>query len=172
MKRSVNAGFTLIELITVIILIGILSAAAAPKFVSLSKDAKVSSLQAIAASMSTAADHSYLKAEIYGVAKDSRSSADTDINISFNGGILELKYGYPEARADEDQGVDIIDLIDVSSEFDVCYSTGCTSGNSSHVKVGYDTEHNTGCYVHYIEPGGTGNSDETKYVVNIVDIGC
>ena len=46
MKRSAQSGFTLIELIVVIVILGILAATALPKFSSLGGDARLASLQA------------------------------------------------------------------------------------------------------------------------------
>lgn len=54
-KNSAQAGFTMIELIVVIVILGILAATALPKFSSLGGDARLASLQAAKGALSSTA---------------------------------------------------------------------------------------------------------------------
>ena len=50
-----QAGFTLIELVVVIVILGLLAAAALPKFINVTQDARIASLNGIAGGLRTAA---------------------------------------------------------------------------------------------------------------------
>ena len=69
MNKNNNKGFTLIELIVVIVILGILAVTAAPKFIDLQADARKSALQGLKGAMSSAAKMVYGKAVLQGVEK-------------------------------------------------------------------------------------------------------
>jgi len=50
-----QAGFTLIELVVVIVILGLLAAAALPKFINVTQDARIASLNGVAGGLRTAA---------------------------------------------------------------------------------------------------------------------
>ncbi|WP_296509200.1 type IV pilin protein [Rhodoferax sp.] len=52
-SRTLQTGFTLIELVMVIVILGILSAVAIPKFVDLRSDAQTAATQAVAGAISS-----------------------------------------------------------------------------------------------------------------------
>ncbi|WP_394244783.1 type II secretion system protein [Vibrio astriarenae] len=89
MKRQ--GGFTLIELVVVIVILGILAVTAAPKFLNLQSDARASSLQGLKGAMAGAAGITYGKAAIDG--KETASAGQSVDNI-------KLVYGYPKASTD------------------------------------------------------------------------
>ena len=87
MKRQ--NGFTLIELVVVIVILGILAVTAAPKFLNLQDDARASSLQGLKGAIEGAAGITYGKAAIQG--KEAAVSGSVD-NIT-------VVYGYPAATS-------------------------------------------------------------------------
>ncbi|NTS76280.1 prepilin-type N-terminal cleavage/methylation domain-containing protein [Catenovulum sp. SM1970] len=97
--HSTTQGFTLIELVSVIVIIGIVAVTTAPKFVDIADDAKVTSLEAVAASMKSGLTLIYAKAQINGQNTGSGS-------IEINGETITLYNGYPAVNG-RDTFVDI-----------------------------------------------------------------
>ncbi|QFI39739.1 type II secretion system protein [Moritella marina ATCC 15381] len=89
MKR--NAGFTLIELVIVIIVLGILAATAVPKFINLQDDAKEAAMKGVESALHSAANIVYSKAAIDGVETKSGE------NVEDAGTTINTEYGYPAA---------------------------------------------------------------------------
>lgn len=92
MKRQ--NGFTLIELVVVIVILGILAVTAAPKFMNLQVDARNASLQGLKGAINGASGIVYGKAAINGV-----EAASSATSVKTDNGDISTVFGYPTANA-------------------------------------------------------------------------
>jgi MSHA pilin protein MshA len=130
MKRQ--QGFTLIELVAVIVLLGILAATALPRFVNLQSDAREAVLNGIAGSMQGASAQTYAKALIHGA--ESTNPGTVDIG---NGVTVQTAFGYPQAAGGANS--DIENLLQLDSN-DVKWNTPADADTDTVRYVGYDRD--------------------------------
>ncbi|CAK2102738.1 MULTISPECIES: type II secretion system protein [Vibrio] len=128
MKRQ--GGFTLIELVVVIVILGILAVTAAPRFLNLQDDAKNATLEGLAGAIQGASGIIYGKAAIAGI--ESTSGA---VSTGVGSQSIETVFGYPEATSTaiaaivQGVGTDFIaikDVNDTTATFGLAnYVTNC-----------------------------------------------
>jgi MSHA pilin protein MshA len=87
--RAGQRGFTLIELVVVIVILGILAAFAVPRFMGLETQARISSVRALEGSLRSAS------AMAHGVWLASGSPA----SITVDGNVITMTNGYPNAAS-------------------------------------------------------------------------
>lgn len=95
-KRYFQPGFTLIELIVVIIIIGTLSAIALPKFISAGADARIASVNTLAGALRSTSNTWYLVCKTQQATFNCDSTTWPNILV-YQGQSIDITNGYPEA---------------------------------------------------------------------------
>jgi len=156
-------GFTLIELVVVIVILGILAVTAAPKFINLQDDARTATLQAVKASMQSVSTMIYSKSLIKG---NETAPSDT---VIVNGIAKPIALGYPrsnDAAAKTSWGhlLDVSDFTiaattDKSSvKIVIIYPNGITAPVLTAWDVDGDATTAANCFTYYSEVTSSGDT--------------
>ena len=146
-----QSGFTLIELVIVIIVLGILAATAVPKFIDLQGDARASALRGVKAALEGGATLTYSQAAIQGI-ENSSAAIDTKSGVN-------SRYGYPTVAG-------VLDSVELSSGD---WASVLNGSDALRIFSADSSASQATCHVEY----DTASVDtNTRPTITIEDTGC
>jgi len=167
MKNIANKqqqGFTLIELVIVIVILGILAATAAPKFIDLTGDARSSVMSAVQGSINSATSIAHSKALIAG----KTSGTDT---IVIGSKYYALVNGYPAAQSlGAKDGTSALNALGIKGLVELESGSDVTVDETNNPAVFTHSKATTpaSCKVDYTESTGS----EVPPTVTLTSSGC
>ena len=145
MKNRMQGGFTLVELIVVIVILGILAAVALPKFMGLEREARVAAVKSMGGTLLSAANMAH------GVCM-ARNCANGS-TIAIDGRNIVFAFGYPNNAS--------MDLLVQSYE-----GFSINGPGNQFTKLGAATP--AACFVQYNQPAAANASPTISYPGGVV----
>ncbi|MGB0495082.1 MAG: pilus assembly FimT family protein [Kangiellaceae bacterium] len=147
-KSNNTKGFTLIELVVVIVILGIMASVAVPKFINLQSDARISVMRGLEGAIRGSSTLVYSRALIEG-----EEQAATG-NVDVTGGTVDTVFGYPAGTA---TGIQV--AIDLEGNITPTHAAGV----STYTYDGFAT-----CTVTYTQSASAG----TAPLIVVDESGC
>ncbi|AVJ55071.1 Type II secretory pathway, pseudopilin [Idiomarina sp. OT37-5b] len=171
-------GFTLIELIIVIVVLGILAVTAAPQFIDFSSDARTSTVKGLKGAVQAAQQ-----------TINARAAIDGDLGATGNVNGVDTIYGYPAASesgivaAAQLSTINAVagpgaDRESVDWAFTVVEDTGANGEDTIYLSpvdfaaVGAALDGTNGCYLEYTEAGQDGDGNLVRPVIEVNSSEC
>ena len=166
-SRHRTRGFTIVELVVVIVLLGVLAAFALPRFVDVSREARVATLESIAGSMRSTVAMVQAKARLDGLTPVAANpgAGQSGFMIESEMGVSELHHSNlcPESSAELGDRLDMVDYMMMSTTDDVAITT-----DNQFTRIGFEITNSvtSGCYVLYdsFVPGDC--------TIEVIDVDC
>lgn len=168
--NSTQTGFTIVELIALIIILGILFATAVPKLINLRAEANISGLQSMGTLILSNANLVNSKSFIKGL----QNQAKTDLDIDEDGvNDVEIVYGYPSGH--RINGIPKLMGADFSTEWTWSANASNTTfwlttaklGKRSGLYVNNTAVQASNCYILYTQA-----TNSMKPKISYVTSGC
>ncbi|GAA5647947.1 MULTISPECIES: type II secretion system protein [Vibrio] len=139
-----HLGFSLIKLTVMLMILGILTVIAAPRFLNLHSEARMSALEGLKSAMQNAAGVVHAQAE------QTPQATRSAVTMSLNSGsqVVEMVFGYPAATS-AGIGHAVAGLSDTATWRVV--STSATS-----ISYGFRDDSEKACVVRYVQPSSAG----------------